>query len=132
MKKRVFCPYYKYSKKTLQIAALFYFYFFGFLMVSWGNWCPNFDLYDNLNPKSNPPWPNFLNHQQRKPNDLTICWCSKRVLTNPIVFVIFGPKWVLYDWYCTKLLDHKLNLALLYIFKFCHGELGRGLLGPKS
>ena len=72
MKKRVFCPYYKYSKKTLQIAALFYFYFFGFLMVSWGNWCPNFDLYDNLNPKSNPPWPNFLNHQQRKPNDLTI------------------------------------------------------------
>ena len=50
MKKRVFCPYYKYTKKTLQIAALFYYYFFG--LLSWGNCCPNFDLYDNLNQKS--------------------------------------------------------------------------------
>jgi hypothetical protein len=58
---------------------------------------------------------------------------------KPLIFSIsnFKPlkirlkgKWVKIQ-VITKLLDHKLNLVLLYIFKFCHGELG-GLLGPKS
>ena len=45
----------------------------------------------------------FLKHQRRKPNDWQY-WCSKRVLTSPIVFVIFGPKWVLY----VRLVLHKV------------------------
>jgi hypothetical protein len=101
-------------------------------MISWGNWCPNFDLYDNLNQKSNPPWPNFLNHQQRKPNDLTMLVQQKGPHQPHRLSYLDQNGFSTYDWYCTKLLDHKLNLAFLYIFKFFNGELGRGLLGPKS
>ena len=54
-----FIPIHAQNKKINEekgFLSLFYFYFFGFLMVSWGNCCPNLDLYDNLNQKSNPPW----------------------------------------------------------------------------